>query len=150
MTLVLNSNFNTLPVWRNDLSAAVWRIVKCDRSLLNAQVLGGNGKPISQDFEIMLPYFLIAWDLLNILKAFKDKWLFCIPHGADDLVVSDFGLMSSVLTWNITWVLYSLYLMSVLASSVAEWELFIWCEYQQQMEIPWALKMEPVRVGFSV
>lgn len=45
----------------------------------------------------MLPYFLIALDLLNILKAFKDKWLFFIPHGADDLV-SNFGLMSSVLT----------------------------------------------------
>lgn len=41
------------------------------RGVLNAQVLG-KGKPVSRDSELMLPCFLIALDLLNILKAFKD------------------------------------------------------------------------------
>ena len=98
------------------MSAALRRTLKYGRSILNAQVLGGKSRPISQHLELMLPYFLIARDLLNISKAFKDKWLFCLPCGADNLVVSDFGLMSSVLIRKITWVLYSLRRMSVPAS----------------------------------
>lgn len=41
--------------------------------------------------------FLSSVRSSKYLKAFKDRLSFFIPHRGEDLIVSDFGLMSSVL-----------------------------------------------------